>query len=146
MTAPATAAIVERMSWRGVSPPPLTGFPCRRRRAVLPARAPGPGPSPGRTQGGGTPWTRAAASGRSPPPAQGTPGQGPGVPAGVDDDLPVHDHVVDADGELLRLPPRRRGLHRLRVEHDDVGLEAVAQEPAVGEPDPLRRARRHLPA
>ena len=68
--------------------------------------------------------------GASPP--QRPAGQHPRVLAAVDDDLAIDDHVVDPDRELLWLRPRRRRLDRLGVEHDDVGLEAVPQQAAVG--------------
>ncbi len=72
------------------------------------------------------------------------PGEDARVTALVHDDLPVHDHLLDADRELLRLAPRGRRLHGLRVEDDDVGLEAVAEEPAVGQAQALGGERRHL--
>src|SRR5262245_34253354 len=81
---------------------------------------------------------------RRPAATEGAAREHAGVPPAVDHPLAVDNHVVDADGELLRLGPGRRRLHRLRVEHDHVGLEAVAQEAAIRYAQALRRERGHL--
>src|SRR5918992_4937956 len=69
---------------------------------------------------------RGLCSRRRAPAAERPAREDPGMSTVVDDDLAVDDHVVDADGKLLRLAPRGRRLHPVRVEDDDVRLEAVA--------------------
>src|SRR5262245_12240509 len=76
--------------------------------------------------------------------AEGAAGQDAGVRALVDDDLAVDDHVRNPERKLLGLSWCRRGLHRGRVEHDDVRLQTIAQEPAIAQAEPLRGKRRHL--
>src|SRR3989442_5851815 len=58
--------------------------------------------------------------------------------------LPVHDHVLDADGGLVRLLERRAIDHRRRIEDGDVGVHPRLDEPAIGEADAVRRERRPL--
>src|SRR6058998_4211210 len=58
--------------------------------------------------------------------------------------LPVHDHVLDADGGLVRLLERRAIDHRRRIEDGDVGVRARLDEPAIRQSHALRRERRHL--
>ncbi len=63
----------------------------------------------------------------------------------------VHDEsAVDGDvgnpfGNAPRLLVRRRVAHGLGVEADEVGDHPGPDEPAVGEAEPLRRERGHLP-
>src|SRR5262245_20127214 len=63
---------------------------------------------------------------RRPPPAQGSTGHHPSMLPLIDHYLAVDDDVLDADRKLLGLGARRRGFDPLRIEHDDIGLEAIA--------------------
>src|SRR5262249_20833839 len=62
---------------------------------------------------------------------EGAPGEDARVLAAVDDDFSIHDHVVDADRKLFGPGARRRRLHRPRIEHHEVRLEAVAQKATI---------------
>jgi hypothetical protein len=58
--------------------------------------------------------------------AQRASGHDPGVPAFVDDHFAVDNDIADADRELLGLGTCGRGFDALRIEHHDIGLEAIA--------------------
>ena len=62
----------------------------------------------------------------------------------VDDYLAINDHVVDADGVVLWIAQNGIGPHLVGIEHDDVGLETVAEDAPVGQAEPLGRERGHL--
>src|SRR5882762_8282578 len=59
--------------------------------------------------------------------------------------LSVHQHVLDADRSLVRLLERRAIDHRRRIEDRDIRVHSRFHEAAIGQSDPLRRERRHLP-
>src|SRR4051812_42282379 len=59
-------------------------------------------------------------------------------------DLSVHDHVLDADGRLVRILERGAIGDGLRIEHGDVGEHARTNQPALAESNALRGERSHL--
>src|SRR5215831_17406724 len=77
--------------------------------------------------------------------AQSSTGQSASVLARVDDNRAVDDDVVNTHWKLLGLGACRRRANAQRVEDDYIGLETVAQQPAVGKSEPLGWERGHLP-
>src|SRR5262249_874630 len=77
-------------------------------------------------------------------PAQRLAGLGAGMDAVLHHDGPVHDHVPDAGGKLVRLFIRGDISDRLWIEHYDVGVEAGKQQATIRYREPARRRRRHL--
>ena len=88
------------------------------------------------TSGGGNGLVAAA--------AQGSAGQGGGVDSAVDHGVPLTKTYSMPTGELLGVGARGGRADRARVENHDVGDEAVAQQAAVAQTQPLRGKRRHL--
>src|SRR5712664_4686105 len=63
----------------------------------------------------------------------------------LEHDFSIHQHVLDAEGGLMRLLKGRAVDHRRWIEDRDIGVHARTHEAAVDEADALRRERRHLP-
>src|SRR5256714_14058654 len=59
--------------------------------------------------------------------------------------LSVYEDVLDAHRRLMGLLERRAIDHGRRIEHGDVGVHPRPHETAIGQTDPLRRQRSHLP-
>src|SRR5262245_52522640 len=70
----------------------------------------------------------------------------PGLRHGVllEDDFAVDDDRADAGGVAVRLLERRGIGDASRIEHGEIGLEALFEHAAIGEAETLRRKRRHL--
>src|SRR5438132_738813 len=69
--------------------------------------------------------------------AQRTPWERSGIGTAVDDHDPIDNDVLDTDRVVFGVLPRGLGLHRLGIEHDNIGLKTVTQEATVGETETL---------
>ena len=73
--------------------------------------------------------------GRYPGPRSARPGRASVMRPSDTTSLAVDDHVLHADRVVVRILERRDVVNRRRIEHDDVGGEAGAQDAAIAQPD-----------
>ena len=83
-----------------------------------------------------------ARAGQSDAEADPAPRRRAGVRAVVDDERAVDDDVLDAGREASAARRTWRRADRRRIEHDEVGDGAVADDAAVAQPEPRRAAPR----
>ena len=56
----------------------------------------------------------------------------------------IHQHILHALGQLVRIVESRNIMHRLRIEHHHIGPHSLLQHAAIGKPHALSRQRRKL--